>query len=343
MMENIYQKTFPMLMEGKKVLYVHGFGSAGSTHTAQLLRDYMPNATVLSPDLPVRPEEAMALLRETVAREQPDLIIGTSMGGMYTEMLYGYDRICVNPAFQMGETMQEHGLTGKQTFQNPRQDGVQEFIVTKALVKEYRAMTEHNFSQVTADEQHRVFGLFGDNDEVVHTYDLFLEHYPQAIHFHGEHRLNEKVLLHYLIPVIRWIDDRQEGRERPTVFIDFATMHDSYMKPVSSLRKAYEFLIENYNVYIVAPAPSAQPETMLQTMTWVEEYINVPAWNRVIFTNSKQQLYGEYLLKAPSNLPLEGETISPSDGFVGTELVFGKDELKTFEDVITFFERMGGQ
>jgi hypothetical protein len=28
---------------------------------------------------------------------------------------------------------------------------------------------------------------------------------------------------------------------------------------------------------------------------------------------------------------------------VGTELVFGKDELKTFEDVITFFERMGGQ
>ena len=187
-------------------------------------------------------------------------------------------------------------MTGKQTFQNPRQDGVQEFIVTKALVKEYRAMTEHNFSQVTADEQHRVFGLFGDNDEVVHTYDLFLEHYPQAIHFHGEHRLNEKVLLHYLIPVIRWIDDRQEGRERPIVFIDFATMHDSYMKPVSSLRKAYEFLIENYNVYIVAPAPSAQPETMLQTMTWVEEYINVPAWNRIIFTNSKQQLLGDYYL-----------------------------------------------
>lgn len=317
------------------MLYVHGFGSAGSTHTAQLLRDYMPNATVLSPDLPVRPEEAMALLRETVAREQPDLIIGTSMGGMYTEMLYGYDRICVNPAFQMGETMQEHGMTGKQTFQNPRQDGVQEFIVTKALVKEYKAMTENNFSQVTADEQQRVFGLFGDNDEVVHTYDLFLEHYPQAIHFHGEHRLNEKVLLHYLIPVIRWIDDRQEGRERPTVFIDFATMHDSYMKPVSSLRKAYEFLIENYNVYIVAPAPSAQPETMLQTMTWVEEYINVPAWNRVIFTNSKQQLLGDYYL-APLNPP-EGGT------FFGTVLEFGKDELKTYEDVITFFERLGGQ
>lgn len=44
----------------------------------------------------------MALLKETVESERPDLIIGTSMGGMYTEMLYGFDRICVNPAFEMG-------------------------------------------------------------------------------------------------------------------------------------------------------------------------------------------------------------------------------------------------
>ena len=66
--------------------------------------------------------------------KETDLIIGTSMGGMYTEMLYGTDRILVNPAFQMGETMGKHGMIGKQTFQNPRKDGVQEFIVTKAMV-----------------------------------------------------------------------------------------------------------------------------------------------------------------------------------------------------------------
>lgn len=315
-------------MEGKKVLYVHGFGSAGSTHTAQLFRDYMPNATVLSPDLPVRPEEAMALLRETVAREQPDLIIGTSMGGMYTEMLYGYDRICVNPAFQMGETMQEHGLTGKQTFQNPRQDGVQEFIVTKALVKEYRAMTEHNFSQVTADEQHRVFGLFGDNDEVVHTYDLFLEHYPQAIHFHGEHRLNEKVLLHYLIPVIRWIDDRQEGRQRPIVYIDWHTLRDSHGQPASSMHKAYELLIEQYQVYVVVPTAeidAARP--------WLEQQLSTPAWQHVVYSDRADLLYGDYLVTSSADLP----------DAMATLLHFGSDELKTWEDVIVLFTRLGGQ
>jgi len=129
-MENQYKKTFPDLMVGKKIIYVHGFMSAGSSHTVQILRDYMPEATVIAPDLPIHPEEAMELLRNLVNTEKPDLIIGTSMGGMYTEMLYGVDRICVNPAFQMGTTISETNMMGKQVFQNPRQDGVQEVIVT---------------------------------------------------------------------------------------------------------------------------------------------------------------------------------------------------------------------
>ena len=333
-MDNQYQKTFPTVMAGKKLLYVHGFGSAGSTHTAQMLRELMPEATVLSPDLPIHPEEALELLHHITSEEKPDLIIGTSMGGMYTEQLKGFDRICVNPAFQMAETMHEHGMVGKQTFQNPRQDGVQEFIVTKAMVKEYKAATELCFQDIDDEERNRVFGMFGDNDQTVHTYDLFLEHYPNAIHFHGEHRLNDKVLLHYLMPVIRWIDDRQEGRERRKVLIDYDIMHDSYMKPVSSLRKAYEMLIENYEVYIVAKAPATHPNTMKEVTAWVEEYINVPAWNHIVFTNQPEMINGDYFI-------VRGEEID--DLFFGTVLHYGKDELKTFEDVITFFERLGGQ
>lgn len=80
---------------------------------------------------------------------------------MYAEMLYGYDRILVNPALQMGDTMKEHGMTGAQHFSNPRQDGVQDFMVTKALVKEYKEMTEQCFSGMTADEQKRVGTLWG--------------------------------------------------------------------------------------------------------------------------------------------------------------------------------------
>ena len=331
-MENQYKKTFPNLMVGKKIIYVHGFMSAGSTHTAQILRDYMPQATVIAPDLPIHPEEAMELLRNLVKTENPDLIIGTSMGGMYTEMLYGVDRICVNPAFQMGSTITESNMMGKQVYQNERQDGEKEVIVTKALVKEYKEMTEQCFAQVTEEEQLKVFGLFGDEDPIVHTFDLFSEHYTQAIHFHGEHRLIEKAIFHYLMPVIRWIDDRQEGRERRTVLISQDTLADGYGKPKSSLHKAYELLLDNYNVYFVSPAPTNNPSVITKQQAWIEETFSAPAWNHAIFTNQPQLLYGDYFISS---------TEQPD--ILGTTLRFGSDEFKTWEEIITYFERLGGQ
>lgn len=331
-MENQYKKTFPNLMVGKKIIYVHGFMSAGSTHTAQILRDYMPQATVIAPDLPIHPEEAMELLRNLVKTENPDLIIGTSMGGMYTEMLYGVDRICVNPAFQMGSTITESNMMGKQVYQNERQDGEKEVIVTKALVKEYKEMTEQCFAQVTEEEQLKVFGLFGDEDPIVHTFDLFSEHYTQAIHFHGEHRLIEKAIFHYLMPVIRWIDDQQEGRERRTVLISQDTLADGYGKPKLSLHKAYELLLDNYNVYFVSPAPTNNPSVITEQQAWIEETFSAPAWNHAIFTNQPQLLYGDYFISS---------TEQPD--FLGTVLRFGSDEFKTWEEIITYFERLGGQ
>jgi predicted esterase YcpF (UPF0227 family) len=123
-MENPYIKQFPDLFVGKKILYVHGFGSSGQSGTVERLRTVFPKAIVIAPDLPIHPQEALDLLRQTCTAEQPDLILGTSMGGMYAEQLHGFDRILVNPAFQIADTMQSHGLTGKQQCSSPRQDGV---------------------------------------------------------------------------------------------------------------------------------------------------------------------------------------------------------------------------
>ena len=113
-MENPYHKEYPDLMVGKKIMYNHGFCSAASSGTVSLIRQTFPKANVVAWDIPLHPAEAIDMLRKKVEEEKPDLIIGTSMGGMYTELLYGVDRICVNPAFEMAKTMKENGLTGKQ-------------------------------------------------------------------------------------------------------------------------------------------------------------------------------------------------------------------------------------
>ena len=267
--ENPYVKQFPELMAGKTVLYCHGFASSGQSGTVARLREVMPQAKVIAPDLPIHPAEAITLLRNICQQEQPDLIIGTSMGGMYAEQLYGYDRICVNPAMEMGETMKSHGMTGTQQFQNPRQDGVQEFYVDKTLVKEYKDQSEQRFSGVTDDELQHVYGLFGDQDTMVDTFDLFHDVYPQATHFHGEHRMNDKSFMQSVVPVIRWIDDRQEHRERPIIYICIESMIDGYQKPVASVQKAIRLLIEHYQVYFVA-------ENEATAKSWLEEYIGVP-------------------------------------------------------------------
>ena len=330
---NQYIKQFPDLLKGKKILYVHGFGSSGQSGTAKRIREVLPNATVIAPDLPIHPQEALDLLRNICQTEKPNMVLGTSMGGMYTEMLYGFDRILINPAFGIADTMGEHGLTGKQQFFSPRQDGVQEFYVDKPLVKEYRIVSEQNFSHADdAAEQQRVFGLFGDEDPLVHTYDQFHKHYPQAIRFHGEHRMNDRSFMHAVLPVMRWIDDRQEKHERPIIYIGIETLTDSYRKPTALAQKAVRALIENYQVYFVAPSVSAAPAIFADTVAWLEEYISVPAFDHVVFTNQRQLLYGDYLI----------ESKETTDA-MATTLCYGSDTFKTWEDILDYFARLGGQ
>ena len=327
---NQYIKQFPQLMKGKKILYVHGFGSSGQSGTVARIRQVLPQATVIAPDLPIQPQEAMTLLNKVCLEQQPDLIIGTSMGGMYAEMLYGYDRILINPALQMGDTMKDHGLTGAQHFFNPRADGQQDFIVTKALVKEYKEMTEHCFSGTTPAEQQHVWGLFGDEDSLVDTYGLFSAHYRHAIRFHGEHRMNDRSFMHAVMPVVRWIDDRQEGRERPIVYIATNTLADKWGKPQSSCQKTIRTLLETYQLFFVAPAPD-NPTAYSDTLAWLNDYVNVPAWGHTVFTNQKALLYGDYLIDADET---EG---------MGTLIQFGSDTFKTWDDIAGYFARLGGQ
>lgn len=326
-----YKKEYTDVMQGKKIMYVHGFASSAQSGTVKRLRETFPSATIVAEDIPLDPEEAIVMLREMAEREQPDLIVGTSMGGMYAEQLYGYDRILVNPAFEMGETMASHGMMGQQTFMNERRDGVQNFIVTKALVKKYKQMTEQNFSGVDEEEQKRVYGLFGIDDPLVNTYDIFMQHYPNAIRFNGEHRMDDRSFLHAVVPVIRWIDDKQADRQRPIIYIGIETLIDNYGNPTSSSQKAFRMLIEHYQVFFVAPAYSCEPDKMAETHSWLMKHFDAPVWNHVVFSNQRHLLLGDFLI-APQK----------SDDFMGTCIEYGSDTFKTWEEIITFYERTLG-
>jgi 5'(3')-deoxyribonucleotidase len=104
-------------------------------------------------------------------------------------------------------------------------------------------------------------------------------------------------------------------------------MMDSYQKPASSVQKAIRLLIEHYQVFFVCGN-----DDYATTESWLTEYINVPAWHHTVFTYRRDLLYGDYLISQQK----EGDTMA-------TLLVFGSDTFKTWEDIIEYFARLGGQ
>ena len=189
----------------KKILYIHGFSSAGSTGTATLMRNmlYEKDVRVVSPDVPVSPLEALQFLKDYAAQEQPDLIIGTSMGGMYAEQLRGYKRILVNPPFHTARLLTFRGL-GNYDFTNKRADGATRFKVDKQMIAEFKEVEKLSFKGLTPEDKKNVYGLFGRNDPTVHTQDDYTKVYGKEhfVVFEGEHRLNDKVLKHDVLPII---------------------------------------------------------------------------------------------------------------------------------------------
>lgn len=187
-----------------RIVYFHGFGSSGASGTVEMLRKMLPECEVLAPDIPVDPVDALPYLKEFCATEQPDLIIGTSMGGMYAQQMFGFRKICVNPAFNMS-TMSKVLKTGVHKFFNGRKDNQKEFRITRDTIQHFNQMERQQFKGITPFDKENTWGLFGIHDTQVNTYDLFKKYYSNARRFDGEHQLNEKALRAEVIPLVKSI------------------------------------------------------------------------------------------------------------------------------------------
>ena len=72
----------------KKILFLHGFYASGQCVPAVALREaFAGRADVLTPDLPMHPQDALRFIRELTDREKPDLLIGNSCGSFYAQMI----------------------------------------------------------------------------------------------------------------------------------------------------------------------------------------------------------------------------------------------------------------
>ena len=107
----------------KRILFLHGFYASGQCVPAVALKEaFEGRAIVMTPDLPMRPQEAVGYIRELVRSEKPDVVVGNSCGSFYAQMIapaMGVPALLGNPHFQIDNYHPSHkekvwGLFGEQ-------------------------------------------------------------------------------------------------------------------------------------------------------------------------------------------------------------------------------------
>ena len=178
------------MQKQKKILFLHGFYASGSCVPALALKEaFEKRATVLTPDLPLHPADAIRLIREICDSEKPDILVGNSCGAFYAQMIspiIGVPALLGNPHFKMSDFLRER--SGSHQYKSPRADGNQDFTITEELVKEFEEVEAHQFDGCHAYHQDRVWGLFGEEDTLAHFEPLFLAQLislPRRPHTYG--------------------------------------------------------------------------------------------------------------------------------------------------------------
>ena len=131
----LMDEVYIELMSGKTLLYVCGLASTGNSDTAMEIQRCLHKTNVLSPDIPVDPQEAYEMLCRIIDEEEVDVMVGSSMRGMFANVINSVAKVLVNPSCHVSESMRKR--IGTMPFFSERKDGATDFEITEELCDAY--------------------------------------------------------------------------------------------------------------------------------------------------------------------------------------------------------------
>lgn len=148
------------------IMYIHGFrsGANGSKHQ-QLQEHFRGKYRVIAPEVDADPKKSLEKINEIIAREKPEIIVGTSLGGWMTVMCNSGEAqlVVINPA-----TAPEATLAQWQGQELPyfcsRLDGVQTYTLTQEILDKYK---DYNFEAVVKEKAANIHALCSTEDEIL--------------------------------------------------------------------------------------------------------------------------------------------------------------------------------
>lgn len=188
-----------------KILYLHGLGSGANANTACKLTEYFANQDIqiLAPELPIMPKDAFSFILDIQLKEQPNIIIGASLGGLYARFLHGPFKILINPAFAAEDVIKAVGY-GTHSFFIPRQTGELVYQIDETFVSQLQEIIDSQSKFFDDELRAETFALFGTKDKVISNYEKYFQLYrsAQLKLIDAEHRLSDKNISENLIPLI---------------------------------------------------------------------------------------------------------------------------------------------
>ena len=143
-----------------KVIFLHGFFASGACTPAQALKEGLSSkAQVLTPDLPLHPQEALTFLRRLCQQEAPDVLVGNSNGAFLAQIIAAENNLPAllgNPYFEMTKFLTER--IGLDEYKSPRANGNQHFVIDQPLIDEFAEVQLHQLGPLPAREPRTYLG-----------------------------------------------------------------------------------------------------------------------------------------------------------------------------------------
>lgn len=150
------------------MMYIHGFRSgANGSKREQLQKHFKGRYRVIAPEVDADPEKSLAIINDIIARENPRIVIGTSLGGWMTLMCNSHDAslVVVNPCLNPKETLSQWKGEDLEYF-CPRLDGTQTYRLTDEILNKY---DRYDVVQAILKNRESIYALCSTQDEILGT------------------------------------------------------------------------------------------------------------------------------------------------------------------------------
>ncbi len=145
--------------------YVHGLASGANATTAIKIAEAFPHYEWTVADYGESIEENVQMLNDIVAHHSPDLLVGTSMGGL--TVLYADApnaiKVVINPALSIADCVRNTIGLGKHPYFCKRMNGAKKFELTEEMCRAYEEYIATHKPLLGREN----YALFATHDELL--------------------------------------------------------------------------------------------------------------------------------------------------------------------------------